>query len=230
MLAALAALVLAIHPPVPPHVAADSSTVRDLPIVELPPRRAGRVLAVFLTGDGGWAPLDRTVAGVLADSGIAVVALNSRSFLWHRRTPDETARAVERLARHYMGAWNRDRLLLVGYSRGADLLPFVATRLPADLRARVDELAMLGLGGRASFLFHIMDLFRYKERRGDLPIVPELERLRGTRMLCIYGARERHSACRDADPALLTREERHGDHHFDGDYEAIGAMIVRAAR
>jgi type IV secretory pathway VirJ component len=208
---------------------ADAS-VRGLPLTEIPARRAGDALAVFLTGDGGFAELDRQIANVLADSGIAVVALDTRSYLWQRRTPDETARDVARIARHYVAQWRRARLLLVGYSHGADILPFAADRLPADVASRVSLIAMLGLGPGASFQFHFADLLRDIRRKSDLPIAPELEKLRGHPMLCIYGTDEDHSACRDADPALITRHALPGDHHFDRAYATIGALIVAAAR
>ena len=66
------------------HVAAevtapDTTVVRDLPLIENPSPRPGRVLAVFLTGDGGWAMLDRSIARVLADSGISVVGFDSHA-------------------------------------------------------------------------------------------------------------------------------------------------------
>ena len=208
------------------EAAPDSAEVRGLPVVEVPARRDGRLLAILLTGDGGWAQLDRSIARVLADSGVAVVGFESRSYLSRRRTPDESARDVARVARHYLAQWHRDRLLLIGYSRGADMLPFVATRLPEDLRGRVNGLAMLGLDTEASFEFHLIDMIRDIHREGDPPILPELERLRGMPMLCVYGTGEDHSACRDADPTLLSRFPRNGDHHFDGDYDAIAGLIL----
>lgn len=214
----------------PARVASDSSVapeIADLPLVEVPADNGRDVLAVLLTGDGGWAELDREVARTLAAHGIAVVGVDMRAFLSHRRTPDETADAVARVARHYAAAWRRDSVVLVGYSRGADLLPFVVNRLPADVRARVALVAMLGLARGAGFQFHWGDLLRETSRPDDLPVLPELERLRGTvRMLCIYGAAERESLCREVDPTLVERVRRTGGHHFDGDYAALGEAIV----
>ena len=208
---------------------ADSS-VRGLPLTEIPARRTGDAVAVFLTGDGGFAELDKQVAHVLADSGIAVVALDTRSYLWQRRTPDETARDVARIARHYAAVWHRDRIILAGYSHGADILPFAAERLPTDVASRVSVLAMLGLGTGASFQFHFADLLRDVRRKTDLPILPELQKLRGRSMLCIYGTDEDHSACRDADSTLLARHSLPGDHHFDRAYATIAGIIVAAAQ
>jgi type IV secretory pathway VirJ component len=202
--------------------------VADLPLVEVPAAGRRRVLAILLSGDGGWAALDREVARTLAEHDIAVVGLDSRAYLERRRTPDETAAAVARIARHYGAAWGRDSLVLVGYSRGADLLPFVVDRLPPDVRPRVALVAMLGLARGAGFQFHWADLLRETSRADDLPVLPELERLRGTvRMLCVYGTDEEESACRDADPTLVERVARDGGHHFDGDYASLAGEIVR---
>jgi type IV secretory pathway VirJ component len=207
---------------------AAAAGVRDLPLAEVPARRSGDDLAIFLTGDGGFAELDKQVANVLSDSGIAVVALDSRAYLWQRRTPDATALDVARIARHYGALWHRGHLLIVGYSHGADLIPFIADRLPDDVAPRVALLALLGLGTGASFQFHFADLLRDIRRPTDLPIAPQLAKLRGRPMLCIYGVEEDHSACRDADPSLIARHALPGDHHFDHAYGAIGAIIVAA--
>ena len=205
------------------------AAVRGLPLTEVPTRRPGDALAVFLTGDGGFAELDKQIAHVLADSGIAVVALDTRSYLWQRRTPDDVARDVARVARHYAAEWHRERIILAGYSHGADILPFATSRLPADVASRVSLLAFLGLGTGASFQFHFSDLLRDVHRPSDLPILPELGKLRGKPMLCIYGVEEDHSACRDADTTLIARHPLPGDHHFDRAYATIGGIIAAAA-
>jgi type IV secretory pathway VirJ component len=222
-------------PPVPSLVQYD---VRDLPLVELPPRAAaaGRArtaaestLVVLLTGDGDWAEIDKGIAQALADGGAAVVGLKSRAYLQAKpRTPDVLARDVERVARHYLPLWGRDRLVLLGYSRGADFVPFVANRLPADLRARVALLGMFGMEQNANFEFHWSDIVRDTKRPSDLPVAPELARLRGTPMLCVYGSDEKDSACKNADPTLIERVERGGAHHFDKNYAGLGALVLRA--
>ena len=211
-------------------VPSEDSSVRGLPLAEIPARRAGNAVAIFLTGDGGFAELDKQIAHVLADSGIGVVALDTRSYLWERRTPDETARDVARIARHYAALWHRERIILAGYSHGADILPFAADRLPADVASHVSLLAFLGLGTGASFQFHFADLLRDIRRKTDLPILPELQKLRGHSMLCIYGTEEDHSACRDADSTLIARHPLPGDHHFDRAYATIAGIILAASR
>ena len=210
---------------------ADSADVAGLPIREIPATTVGPgsdVLVIFLTGDGGWAAIDKDIAAVLAGHGAAVVGLDTRSYLSRKRTPDEVGRDVARIARHYLPLWKRARLVLVGYSRGADLAPFAANRLPTKLRQRLVLVAMLGLAPAVGFEMHWRDLVQDVHRPSDVPTVPEVERLRGTRMLCIYGTEEPRSACRDAPVGLMRVVARQGKHHFDNDYRGLGELVWSA--
>lgn len=237
LLGAWAAVAYAEHGPAPQpsiaaaRAAADTGRLQMLPLVEVPARAPGapRAVAVFLSGDGNWASLDRGVASTLADSGIGVVGVESRRYLSSApRTPASAAEDVARIARTYLARWGGARVAIVGYSRGADLAPFVAANLPADVRDRVAVVAMLGPSPRASFTFHWSDLVTDRARGGDLAVLPELERLRGMRLVCVYGDDEKESACRDADPTLVKRVVRTGGHHFDGDDAALARVVLDA--
>ena len=213
---------LSAQPPIAPD-----TVVARLPVIEARARSPrARALVILLTGDGGWATIDRELSARLTAAGLEVVGLDARAYLSTPRTPARAAGDVAALARHYLAAWRLERLVIVGYSRGADIAPFIAARLPADLRARLDLVAMLGLATHASFEFHWVDLVRDTRRPTDLPTAPELARLRGTRMVCVYGVEETDSGCRDADPGLVERVSRAGGHHFGGDYDALAGVVL----
>jgi type IV secretory pathway VirJ component len=207
-----------------------AAAVADLPLVEL--RATGTPvgsLAVMLSGDGGWASIDRDIGGALAARGVDVVGLNSLRYFWTRRTPDSATADLDRVLRHYLAAWGAERVLLLGYSRGADILPFLAARLAPDLRARVAVIALLGPARSVDFEFHLSDWVAAADRATELPIRPEVEKLRGMHLLCVYGADETDSLCPEIGPPLATVLEQPGGHHFGGDYDAIVTRILAAA-
>ena len=188
---------------------------------------APAALAIVLSGDGGWAGIDKRIGDDLAAHGVAVVGLDSRSYLMDGKTPDQAAADIARVMRHFTAQWSVQRVTLVGYSRGADMAPFIANRLPADLRQEVTLIALLGPAERANFQFHWADLLTDTSKPSDTPILPELERLRGTPVLCVYGKDEKESLCRLADTSAVRVSQRPGRHHFDGDYDAIATEILR---
>jgi type IV secretory pathway VirJ component len=77
--------------------------------------------------------------------------------------------------------------VLIGLSRGADLLPFAARRMAPELRRRVRLLALLSPARTTSFRFRWADLFGQHERPGDVPVAPELQALRGMPILVVNG-------------------------------------------
>jgi type IV secretory pathway VirJ component len=205
----------------------DGAGVGDLPLIEVP-ATAGHsdALAFIATGDGGWARLDGEVAGVLAARGVPVVGLDTLRYYWHPRSPEESAGALERILRHYLTAWQKQRALLIGYSRGADVLPFMASRLPADLGDRVDLIALLGPGPAITFQFHFTDWVSESPRGNTRPVQPEIEKLRGKKLLCVYGSDEPDSICPRLPDGLARLYELPGGHHFDGNYRAIAERIL----
>jgi len=172
-------------------------SLRDLPLVEFPADMPSPTMALVMSGDGNWAHFIRELADTLVDRGIPVVGLESRSYLSKSRTPEELSRDMERVLRRYLKAWSAEKILVVGYSRGADFAPFLVNRLPPDLRARVQGVALLSPTKMASFEFHLIDLIRYVHRSTDLDAVPEVEALAPIPTLCIYGRKDESALCPD---------------------------------
>ena len=232
MVAALPAPARAGTPPASAgrDVAATADSLSDLPlkVVRPSPGDSAPELAVFLTGDGGWAAIDKEISDSLVRHGIPVVALNSREYLASKRTPERVASDVARIMRHYGRVFARSEAVLIGYSRGADILPFVANRLPPDLRSRVRVIALLGLAPNANFKFHLIDLVTNHHRPDDLPTIPEAARLRGAHVLCFYGVEEKEAACRSLADSVATVVAMPDGHHFGERYGVIAGRILSA--
>ncbi|HET8542818.1 MAG TPA: alpha/beta fold hydrolase [Anaeromyxobacter sp.] len=218
---AVARLAPASPPPAPAsaaRAAAPAVPLGGLPVVEVPSTRPGRRIALLVTGDGGWVGADRALAAALADGGVSVVALDALRYFWQRRTPQETVRDAARILAHYRAAWGRDETVLVGYSRGADVVPILAALLPADERARLVLVAMLGPSTFAELEVHAVDLFASRRRAGAIPTEPAVRATAGAvRMLCFHGEDEKGSLCpKLADLPWVTVRLHAGGHRLGG--------------
>ncbi len=203
-------------------------TLDDLPIIEMPATGPNDTLALLLSGDGGWAGLDKEVASALSAQGIPVVGVDSLRYFWTERTPAAAASDIDRVIRYYLAHWQKRRVLLIGYSQGADVLPFIVNRLPAATRKKVLLTALLGLGTNATFEFHLGDWITDSD--DGLPIKPEIDRLAGMSVLCLYGEDEEDdSLCPQSKTATFHVEKLAGGHHFDGDYDRLASLILKYA-
>lgn len=204
-------------------IAAD---VADLPLTEVAPTAAdnGRIV-LMLTGDGGWAGLDKGVAEALASEGSRVIGFSTLKFFWEKRTPEATVDAAHRVLAHYAQQYPQARFAIVGYSFGASLVPYILNHLPAELRQRIDGATMISPDDEAVFEIKIGDWFGGAHHDGTLPVLPEVARST-LAITCIHGSEETDSFCASAkDPKLVVRSLP-GGHHYDGDYAALGRLIV----
>ena len=202
----------------------------DLPIIEIPAQPgtpSGDSFALIMSGDGGWAGLDKEVAQALTAQGIPVVGLDSLRYFWSARTPDGLAADTDRMIRYYLAHWARKRVLLIGYSQGADVLPFAVNRLPPATRARIALTALMSMSEHALFEFHVSSWI--SDDNSGPATLPEVNRISGTPVLCIYGEDDRDSLCPKLDPSKVRIVKLKGGHHFNGDYAALARAILASA-
>lgn len=210
---------------------AGAADLGDLPVVELaPPAQPADYFAIVLSGDGGWASIDKQIAEELVKAGIPTVGFNSLQYFWTRRTPEGSSADLERLIRHYQVAFQRRKVVLIGYSRGADVLPLMAARLPASMLDDTRLLAFLGIDHETDMEFRVGDWFS-QHPATTYKLLPEVTKLAGHAMLCVYGAKEQDTLCPELPSSLVETVRLEGGHHFDGDYRGLARLILdRLAR
>jgi type IV secretory pathway VirJ component len=213
------------------RLAPPPAALGELPIVEVPAQPgspSSDSFAILMSGDGGWAGLDQDVAAALSAKGIPVVGLDSLRYYWTARTPDSLAADTDRMIRFYLSRFAKKRVLLVGYSQGADVLPFAVNRLPAVTKSQVALLAIMGMSEHALFEFHVSSWIS-DDNSGPLTL-PEVNRISGMPVLCVYGEDEHDSLCPKLDATRFKVVKLKGGHHFDGDYAALAGQILAAAK
>ncbi len=212
-----------------PHlrVAVDSEEdVSDLPLIELPAARPTDMLAVVISGDGGWRDLDKTIGEALQKDGVSVIGIDSLRYFWSEKSPAQTSHDLARVLQTYSARWHTRHIALVGYSFGADVMPFAYNRLPDALRERVSYLSLLGFAPDADFQIRVTGWLGMPASDKALPVRPELAKVPPSLVQCVYGADEKDTLC----PALVGTGidvvRTNGNHHFDGDYSALAARII----
>ncbi|HEV7714331.1 MAG TPA: AcvB/VirJ family lysyl-phosphatidylglycerol hydrolase [Steroidobacteraceae bacterium] len=214
----------------PQSLPAPPSTLSDLPIVEVPASGSGGtsdLFAVLLSGDGGWAGLDKEVAAALAARGIPVAGIDSLRYFWHARTPAGLAEDIDRTIRYYASQWQKRRVVLIGYSQGADVMPFAVNRLPQATRAVVALTALIGVSQSAAFEFHVSNWVGAGS--DELPVLPETNRLSSADTLCLAGDDDDDSLCPIIGATHARVVELPGGHHFGGDYHHLAELIIEQA-
>jgi type IV secretory pathway VirJ component len=200
----------------------------DLPL-EIRLVDAPRAYFIFISGDGGWSRLDKTLVEELARKGVATIGINALKYFWTVKTPGQVAADVKRVAVALQPGGKP--LLFGGYSFGAEVAPFVYGR--PELQG-VDFQALLSIapGLFATWEMSPLDWVRPHEKASPDHVKQRLESLDKVPVLCVYGTSDDESACIGMKSTDKRRVEAlGGGHHFGGDYDviadAVGDFVVK---
>ncbi len=200
-----------------------------LPLVVLPASKPSEEpLLFFISGDGGWTSFDQSVSEKLVARGTPVVGLDAQKYFWQARTPDETAAEINKVLRYYLSAWNKKSFILCGYSFGADIIPYLATRLQPEVSPMLQGMVMMSPDPKGDFEIHVTDMLSFGNSHDTYDVVSELRKSKGrVHSTCIFGSEE------DGKPAKLFESAGAGirilpgQHHYNNDYDAIVKEILR---
>ena len=195
-----------------------------LRLIREKPGTENNLITVMFSGDGGWYGFEELLCDHLGTYGIPVIGIDTKKYLWTRKTPEETAKDVGDLLRYYCDELGKSRIMLFGYSQGAEILPFVYQQLPADIKDKIKSIIMLSPDPNTDFEIHISNMLGLGNRRNTFEVVPEIKKNNEVRQVIVLGAEEKTEI-----PGLLQNTGVEfimvpGDHHYSGN---AGLIIDR---
>ncbi|GLU52386.1 AcvB/VirJ family lysyl-phosphatidylglycerol hydrolase [Dyadobacter frigoris] len=206
----------------------NESQLKELPIHAISSTSNPEKPMVFLiTGDGGYTSFDQAFCKELADSGMPVVALDALKYFWNEKTPASTTADVEKLISFFKSKWQRDKVILIGYSFGADAFPFIYNNLNKTMRESVNLLAMLSPATEADFEIHITDMLSLPRGKRQYDVSAEVNKIKNLKVVCIYGSEEEpeiKSEIMNPEVSFITVP---GGHHYNNAYKELVNSIMQ---
>ncbi|CAM2151170.1 Virulence factor family protein [Pararobbsia alpina] len=203
-----------------------ADSVADLPLIELPAAHPTDMLAVVISGDGGWRDLDKTIAETLQKQGVSVIGIDSLRYFWTPKSPEQTSHDLARILDRYSTRWHARHFALIGYSFGADVMPFAYNRLPQALREKVSFMSLLGFAHAADFQIRVSGWLGLPPSEKALNVAPEIAKVPASRVQCIYGQDEEDTLCPSLAATGVAVVRTSGGHHFSKDYVALTKTIL----
>ena len=224
-----------------PRPSLEDATVK-LPATVQAPAGHDDVLAVFYSGDGGWRDLDKEVGNRLVARGIPVLGVSCLAYYWRNRSPEESARDLDALINKYTAQWHKQKIWLIGFSFGADVVPTIAEKLSPENRARISQIVLLSPSHDTNFEVELEGYMTenwlkthtkaFMEWLNPVPHFPALPRIAALQnkppIICYYGHDDSDdSACSDPTlPKWVKVYEMPGDHHFDYNYDGLATRMI----
>ena len=112
----------------------------------------------------------------------------------------------------------------MGYSMGAEVLPFAVNQLDEQYRDHLKDVILIGPGQRAIFRLKPTD-YLFEEKKGT-DIVAELSKMKAQRSYIICDDNP-SSLCRKNLEGICDHDFLGGGHHFGHDYALLSNLISR---
>jgi type IV secretory pathway VirJ component len=210
--------------------AQQSTVISDLPINTYSSQDTSKPVILYYTGDGGFNSFSTEFAEHFNAKGYPVISFNCLKHFWKSKTPEQSADDASKLISYYLGLWKRKRVILIGYSFGADIVPFIFTRLPRDQSKNISQIVLLSPSNHTDFEVHVSEMLG-ENSEGTNNVPAEINKIDQKPILILSGEKEED----DLNTALLRISNYQkiilpGGHHYDSAPSLVVDTIIKYLR
>jgi type IV secretory pathway VirJ component len=202
------------------------------PPAESAARAHAGTFVLILSGEGGWRSFDDQLARWMSERGYWVGGIDCMRYFWkpqddRRALASDVSRYTDALVRA-AGATGNARVVLAGYSFGADLAPWIGGAPTRD--ARVAALVLIGPDRQGSLEFRLSEMMGLAPTAHVFDTASALADASGIPILFIHGARDGTSTTPALAEAFTGRKELvvvpGATHHFAGHEEELKHAVL----
>ena len=213
----------------PLHEASYVSPALDvkLPLIATPaPANDNAPMVFMISGDGGWTDFDQSVANSLAKKGFPTLGLDAQKYFWSRKTPEQCIHDFSIAIEEYLGKWQKKSFILIGYSFGADVVPFLADRFEENLSKAVSGVVMMSPDKTGDFEIHVTDMLSLGSSKDKYDVIAETKKLQNITVVALFGNEEPAEDISSFRATGAKIEVIPGSHHYNNDVNAVVEAIA----
>lgn len=181
-------------------------------------------LIFYISGDGGFNKFSTSFMQNLNKLGYAVIGLNAKEYFWSKKKPQEAATAIEAAINESNKQWKKKNIVLIGYSFGADVAPFMLTRFSSAISGQVTHLILLSPSTKTDFEIHVLQMLGWGKDAGE-SVPAEINKI-AKPVTIITGDDENEFPFGQLKIKNKQLIKMSGGHHYDGDITALCKQIV----
>lgn len=202
------------------QVASPVAAQSSIPLKEWT-NKSDSLLVFYISGDGGMNSFSTSLCNSINQSGHNITALDAKSYFWRKKTPEKSAADV---AAYIQSQPSSRQIVLIGYSFGADVLPFIVNRLPESVLRRVRSVIMLSPSTSTDFEVKLSGMLGFGGK-GSWDVAAEIGRLRSQRNVIIAGSEEKSDYANKKN-RNYSFQTLPGGHHFGDNAADVSSTII----
>ena len=204
-----------------------SGPFKDLPVIAFPvDSSASDYMVLAVSGDGGWNVWEESLRKEFMKKGIPIVGLDALKYFWKEKTPEQVTSDLSLVLNYYLKTWNKQYFMLLGYSFGANIIPFIATRLKEPYKSKLIKTVLISPDPGTDFEIHLLEMLNMDMSEYKYNVTEEVKKIKNARIICMFGAsedEERKNVFRFPPVQFI---ELPGSHHFKFNFPPIVEKIL----
>jgi type IV secretory pathway VirJ component len=200
------------------------ATNNELPVSVFSSPDTTKPVLFYISGDGGWNKFSNSFVQNLNAKGYEVVGLNAREYFWHKKDARQTGKDVSAIIATHMKNRRVKSFILIGYSFGADVMPFAATHGSDGVMDSLKYIILMSPSVKTDFEVHVSELLGIGSSSGE-SVTAEINKITKP-LLFVFGDKEDNFPLKDIRIKNYKTATLPGGHHYDGDPAAVCNLIL----
>lgn len=196
----------------------------NLPIKEWHAVKANPFI-LYISGDGGLNHFSTGFCNTFNQAGYSITALNSRTYFWDKKTPVTAAAELAEYVQQQLNKHGNAGFILIGYSFGADVLPFIVNQWPASLRKQLQTVILLSPSVSTDFEVHLSDMLGNNKKR-SMNVIAAINQLGLQKTVSIFGSEEKTFPVKQIVLKNYVNVYLPGGHHFDENQDELVKTMI----
>ncbi|MGC4034706.1 MAG: AcvB/VirJ family lysyl-phosphatidylglycerol hydrolase [Chitinophagaceae bacterium] len=198
---------------------------KSLPVTVFAGSDTSKPVLFYISGDGGWNKFSTVFVQNFTSKGYEVVGLNAREYFWEKKTAAQTSKDMSSIIADHMKPKKNKSFVLIGYSFGADVMPFAIANADAGVMNELKYVVLMSPSSKTDFEVHVSELLGIGSSSGE-SVVAEMNKV-SKPILFISGEKENDFPLNELKIKNYKSEKIPGGHHYDGDPAAVCNIILQ---
>src|SRR5436190_1261255 len=187
---------------------------------------ANKPLVFYISGDGGYTSFSVGVCSTINKTGYQVLSLNSKSYFDDKKTPQQTTDDIVNYLNDKFNKRKDQQFILIGYSFGADITPFVVNLFPDSIKKKLVSVVLLSPSTSTDFETHVWDKLGLKKKR-NMDVVAEVNKLGAIKTTIILGNDDDEFPIKSIKLKNYVHELLPGGHHYEGNTDEVAKKMMK---
>ena len=198
----------------------------DFPVTEWN-SNSEKPIIFYLSGDAGFNTFSKTFAQELHHQGYDVFALNTKNYFWKKKTPLQASQDTENYLKEVTKNRADKKIIIIGYSYGADVAPFIYNRFDENFQKNIESLMIIGPSKVNDFEIHLEEYITGQMEYG-FSVVKEINQIKNVPFtLVVSDFEEQHFPLKEISLKKYQFLHLKGDHHFGGNTKMLADSIQK---